>query len=103
MGTSEEPATTVTTVDPAIARRLRAIATKLNELDEERARLVIQAREEGATLREIAEHAGMTHVGISKLLGRHLHPIARNDMDIELDGIEMAQAKHHEKAEGAPD
>jgi DNA-directed RNA polymerase specialized sigma24 family protein len=65
---------TVAPVDPVLARRLDAIVRKLQDLEEERDQLILRAREEGASLREIAEHGGMTHVGIKKLIGRHLHP-----------------------------
>lgn len=60
-------------VDPAIAKRLDAVILHLQRLEEERDQLILRAREEGASLREIAQHAGMTHVGIKKLIGRHLH------------------------------
>lgn len=68
MGTTVIPSTAM---DPTIERRLRAIAKKLGELDAERAELILRARVDGASLREIAEAAGMSHVGIKKLIGRH--------------------------------
>jgi hypothetical protein len=74
MGTPTVDALTIPPMDPAISKRLLAIAKKLDDLDEERAQLIIEAREAGASLREIAAVAGMSHVGIKKLLGRHLHP-----------------------------
>lgn len=76
--------TTVPSVDPAIARRLRAIAIRSVQLERERDELVIQAHEAGASLREIAAVAGMSHVGIKKLLGRHLHPDGQRRLDEEL-------------------
>lgn len=65
------PEATLPIMDPAIARRLRAIANRLLELDAERTELILQARADGASLREIAEVAGMSHVGIMKLIDRH--------------------------------
>lgn len=76
--------TTVTTVDPAIAKRLRLIAKKYVELETERDEMIILAHQQGASLREIAAVAGMSHVGIKKLLGRHLHPDGQRRLDEEL-------------------
>lgn len=90
MGTITEPTTTVTTMDPATARRLRAIANRLNELDAERAQLILQAHAEGASLREIGEVAGMSHVGIKKLLTRHLHPDRIREIDEDKKAINLA-------------
>lgn len=84
MGTLEDTATTVTTMDPAIAKRLVAIAVRSVQLDQERDELIIKAHQEGASLREIAAVAGMTHTGIKKLLGRHLHPDGQRRLDEEL-------------------
>lgn len=81
MGTDAGVVIPSTVMDPAIARRLRAIANKLGELDAERAELILQARADGASLREIAEVAGMSHVGIKKLIGRHLHPRLLEELD----------------------
>lgn len=78
------PAPTVPDMDPELAKRLDAIVLRLQKLDDERAQLILQAREQGASLREIAAHAGMTHVGIKKLIGRHLHPRVLEQMDREL-------------------
>lgn len=77
-------APTVLEMDPELAKRLDAIVLRLTKLDQERAMLILQAREQGASLREIAAHAGMTHVGIKKLIGRHLHPDVLAAMDREL-------------------
>lgn len=77
-------APTVPEMDPELAKRLDAIVLRLQKLDDERAQLILQAREQGASLREIAAHAGMTHVGIKKLIGRHLHPRVLEQMDREL-------------------
>lgn len=75
---------TLTPVDPALQRRLDTVVRRIDELTAERDQLVLQARDEGASLREIAAHAGMTHVGVKKLIGRHLHPVLLDAMDQEL-------------------
>lgn len=75
---------TIPEMDPAIERRLDAIVRKLTDLTDERAQLVLEAHAAGASLREIAAHAGMTHTGIKKLIGRHLHPAIQQAMDEEL-------------------
>jgi hypothetical protein len=66
-------------VDPALQRRLDRVIAEINKLTDERDQLVIQAREDGASLREIAAHAG-----VKKLLGRHLTPELQDLMDHEL-------------------
>lgn len=68
-------------MDPDLERRLKATARRLDELGDLRDQLIIQAHQEGASLREIAAVARMSHVGVKKLLGRHLHP----DRIAELD------------------
>ena len=75
---------TLLPVDPALQRRLDTVVRRIDELTAERDQLVLQARDEGASLREIAAHAGMTHVGVKKLIGRHLHPVLLDAMDQEL-------------------
>jgi DNA-directed RNA polymerase specialized sigma24 family protein len=81
MGTATDLPISFDQMDPDIARRLRAIDKRLSELDAERANLILQARHDGASLREIAEVAGMSHVGIKKLIARHLHPRAYEEID----------------------
>ena len=59
-------------LDPVLAKRLETIVRRLHQLEGERDQLILQAREAGASLREIADKAGMSHVGIKKLIGRIL-------------------------------
>lgn len=61
---------TVAWVDAAVGRRLVAITKRLEALTDERDALIVEARKEGATLREIGLLIGMTHVGVKKLLER---------------------------------
>ena len=88
---------TVLVMDPELAKRLDAIVLRLQKLDRERAQLILQAREQGASLREIAAHAGMTHVGIKKLIGRHLHPTLLEEMDRELPDDEETKPAHADR------
>ncbi len=74
----------VVSFDPVLAKRLASVVRRLQELEDERDQLILKAREEGASLREIAQQAGMSHVGIKKLIGRHLHPRIIKAMDEEL-------------------
>lgn len=46
------------------ARKLRAAAAKLDEWTAERDRLIVQALDEGGTLREVGALAGMTGPGV---------------------------------------
>ena len=60
----------VETVDPKTRQRMDRIVERLNELTNERNDLMLETRQAGTSLREIAAHAGMTHVGVKKLLAR---------------------------------
>lgn len=71
-------------LDPELAKRLERVVLRLQQLEGERDQLILEARDAGASLREIAAHAGMSHVGIKKLIGRHLHPDLLRQMDREL-------------------
>lgn len=55
-------------LDPPQARALARLAARLAADTEERNRLIVEAREGGASLREIAEHAGITHVAVLKII-----------------------------------
>lgn len=48
---------TMQVVDPILQRRMDQVVKKINELTGERDQLVLQPREAGASLREIAAHA----------------------------------------------
>ena len=50
--------------------RLAAVARRIDELAVERDALILALRAEGMTLRAIASHAGMTHVGVMRVIQR---------------------------------
>jgi DNA-binding NarL/FixJ family response regulator len=58
-------------LDRALARRLRRTADQIATATADRERLIVEAHRAGASLREIAEHAGITHVAVMKLIRRH--------------------------------
>lgn len=58
------------TVSDDTAEKLRRAAGKIDTWTDKRDALVVQARAEGGTLREIAEMAGLTHAGIARILER---------------------------------
>lgn len=58
-------------VDPATAAKLRRAAAKIDRWTDERDRLIVQARAEGGTSREIAEMVGLTHAGVLKIVQRN--------------------------------
>lgn len=51
-------------VDPALAEKLRRAAGKIERWTAERDRLIIEARRAGASSREVADLAGLTHAGV---------------------------------------
>lgn len=52
------------TLSPALAKKLRKAA----ECYAERDRLILEAHQEGHSLREIAEHAGITYTGVRRVI-----------------------------------
>ena len=58
------------------ARALSRVARRLYDAKAERDRLIVQASAEGASSREIAEVAGITHAGVQKVLHK-MAPVKR--------------------------
>lgn len=58
----------VVTLSPALARQLRAAAKKAQDGTEERNRLIVEAADGGASLREIAAVVGLDHTGVRKII-----------------------------------
>lgn len=56
------------------ARLLASQARKAREATARRDALIRQMRAEGASLREIAQAAGLTHTGIARILARQNPP-----------------------------
>lgn len=83
--TSEAPI--VSPVDEELEKQLKRIehlVLRLGRIEDDRDQAILDAREMGASLREIAAAAGMSHVGIKKLITRHLHPRVIEQIDREL-------------------
>lgn len=57
-------------LDQDLAKRITRASEKLQRDREERERLILFAYAQGASLRDIAEAAGMNHVGVKKLVER---------------------------------
>lgn len=57
-------------LDPEMAKRLRAAATKARDHTRQRDELIRQAAAAGASLRDIAEHVGLSHTGVKKIVDR---------------------------------
>lgn len=55
-------------IDPKQARALQRLADRLAADTSERNRLIVEAHHGGASLREIAEHAGITHVAVLRII-----------------------------------
>jgi len=55
---------------PTAAARVRAARRQIAEATARRDQAMRDMRAEGATLREIADEAGLTHTGVRKILGR---------------------------------
>ena len=55
-------------LDKAVARQLRRAAAKIEQGTSERDRLIVEAHQAGASLREIAEHARVSHVTVLKII-----------------------------------
>lgn len=57
-------------IDPKRARAIKKAADQARAATEERNRQIAAAHHDGASLREIAEHAGITHVAVKKIVER---------------------------------
>ena len=57
-------------LSPETRRRLRDVAQRAANAARERDELIVVARAEGATLREIGAAVGLTHGGVRKVLER---------------------------------
>lgn len=71
------------TLDPRMAQRLARAVGKASDARRERDELIVRAYISGATLREIGEAIGMSHVGVKKIIDR------TKVVRIELGGGEM--------------
>ena len=58
------------TVPDDIAKRIRSAAQRISRGTAERDQAIIDAAEAGGSLREIAALAGITHVGVMKIIRR---------------------------------
>ncbi len=67
---SVNPATIPAMLDPKLARSIRRAADQASTATLERDRLIVEASRAGASLREIAEHAGISHVAVMKIIRR---------------------------------
>lgn len=59
------------TVDPDIMRQIKLMARRADQSLAERDRLIREAYEQGAGLREIGRAAGLTHPAIRKIIDRN--------------------------------
>lgn len=59
-------------LEPDLAKQLARTVGNIDKNNLERERLIIVAYVGGASLRDIANHAGMTHVGVKKLIEREM-------------------------------
>lgn len=57
-------------IDPALAKRVRSVAQAAEKKRQERDQLILDAHEAGASLREIADLVGLSHVGVMKIVNR---------------------------------
>lgn len=57
-------------IDPALAKRVRAVAQAAEKKRQERDELILAAHAAGASLREIGDLVGLSHVGVMKIVKR---------------------------------
>lgn len=67
---SVTPTLTSVPLDMDLAKRLERATSKVGRDIEERDRLILLAFARGASLRDIADVTGLTHVGVKKLIDR---------------------------------
>ena len=57
-------------IDPDLAKRLRQASAKLDQWQDERDRLIVEALDGGASLREVARLVGLSGPGVMKIRDR---------------------------------
>jgi predicted transcriptional regulator len=66
-------------VSPPVAQQLASQSKRAREATALRDRLIRQMRDEGSTLRSIAESAGLTHSAVAKILAKSSVAAAHDD------------------------
>ena len=61
------------TLDADTARKLKRAGDATRAATVNRDHLIVEAHQAGASLREIAQAVGLTHVGVKKIIDRALH------------------------------
>lgn len=64
------PSLAAVTVESDLARRLRQSRVRITNAIEQRDRLILEALDAGASLREVAALVGLTHAGVRDILRR---------------------------------
>ena len=64
------------TITTETAKRLRAIARRIERDLKDRDETILAARAEGGTQREIAREVGLSHVAVGNIITKHGDPLA---------------------------
>lgn len=82
------------------ARELRATARKADEWRQRRDVAIRMASEEGASLRDIAEVVGLSHVGVMKIVQRleaaHIKPLSQGGRDA-IDNVVIVERSENRR------
>lgn len=94
-------------VDDELAKRLRRNALMLDRWRASRDSCIREAREAGASYREIAAEVGLSHVGVMKIINgyedaievAHITPVSEGGSDDDPDNLEVFTADEHKQLE----
>ncbi len=88
-------------VDPDLARRLATAGRKSKEWIARRDELIREAAEQGGTLREIAEHVGLSNPGVLRVIRRgelevsHIRPMSEGGDKDDPDNLQFLTPEEH--------
>lgn len=89
---AESPTLTEVPLERSTTKELQRLAKKLDELVTERDRLILKAKLEGASLRDIGNLLGVNHVTVKNILDR-----------IEADNMTVLSVEEHRRRTGIGD
>lgn len=87
--TAPSPTLTDVPLDRSASKELQRLGKKLDELMTERQRLILKAQLEGASLREIGNLLGVSHVTVKNILDK-----------IEADNLSILTTEEHRRRTG---
>lgn len=91
-------------IDPVLAKRVRSVAAAFEKKRQERDELILAAHAAGASLREIGEMVGLSHVGVMKIIARgtameidHIVPLSEGGSPDDPSNLQLLTTEEHRR------